>query len=176
MTTPFLGEIQVFGFQFAPIQWAFCNGATLNIRQYTALFSLLGTYYGGDGVNTFQIPNLAARAACNQGQGPGLTQRDIGEPFGTQSVTLTTQTMPGHNHSFAVYNQPDSTKRANTAKAGNTLIVPGQADPFLVGNGNTAFAPNMLGVTGGSQPHENQQPFLALNYSIALSGAFPSFG
>jgi microcystin-dependent protein len=175
MTTPFVGEIQLFGFNFAPYQWASCNGQSLAIQQNTALFSLLGTTYGGDGVRTFQLPNLATRGACNQGGGPGLSQRVIGETFGTPGVSLSLQQIPNHNHGFNVYNQPDTTKRVNKASPGNTMIVPGQADPFLATAVNAVFAPNILGQTGGNQPHENCQPYLAINYSIALYGAFPPF-
>ncbi|OOG50916.1 tail fiber protein [Rhodanobacter sp. C01] len=176
MTTPFVGEIQVFGFNFAPYQWTQCNGATLPISQNTALYSLIGVNYGGNGTTTFQVPNLAARGACNQGNGPGLTPRVIGETFGNAMVALTSQQMPLHNHGFNIYNQPDSAKRSNKPSPGNSLVVPTQATPFLQAAPNTTFAANMLASNGGNQPHENEQPYLALNFCMALSGAFPSFG
>ncbi|GLQ45166.1 microcystin dependent protein [Dyella lipolytica] len=175
---PFVGEIQLFGFNFAPYQWALCNGATFSIQQNTALFSLLGTTYGGNGTSTFQIPNLVSRAACNQGAGIGLTQRDIGEPFGDPSVTLTGNEMPRHNHGFLLYNQADATKRSNKPSPGNALLIPLQASPFPAAgtNPNTTFSPNMSTATGQNQPHENRQPALAITYGIALYGVYPSFG
>ncbi len=177
MTTPYLGEIQLFGFNFAPYQWTQCNGATLPISQYTALFSLLGTFYGGNGQTNFQIPNFVDRAGCNQGTGPGLSQRTIGETFGEEMVTLTTPQLPMHNHGFSVYGQRDQTKRASSPSPGNGLLVPGQVAPFLQNaTSNTNLASAMLAPSGGSQPHENRQPYLAVNYCIALYGAFPSFG
>lgn len=177
MTTPFLGEIQVFGFNFAPYGWALCNGATLNIQQYTALFSLIGTTYGGDGVRTFQLPNFSARAACNQGTGPGLTPRPIGEDFGDNGVALNTGSMPSHTHGLVVFSQPDQTKRSATPAANAGITSPENVGPFI-GNvaPSTSFAPNIIGPTGGGTPHENRQPYLALNFCIALQGAFPSFG
>ncbi|RDS81681.1 microcystin-dependent protein [Dyella monticola] len=177
MTQPFIGEIQVFGFNFAPYQWAQCNGATLAIQQNTALFSLIGTLYGGNGTSTFQLPNLAAQAACSQGQGPGLSQRDVGEAFGVDSLTLLTTEMPVHTHGFTEYNQPDTSKRTNKPSSGNALIIPFSTSPFpAVGTKpNTTFSPQMLNPNGQNQPHENRQPALALNYCIALYGVFPSF-
>ncbi|MDT0977977.1 tail fiber protein, partial [Staphylococcus pseudintermedius] len=104
MTEPFVGQIQIFGFNFAPRDWAVCNGVTMPIQQNTALFSLLGTQYGGNGQTTFQLPNFINRAATQQGQGPGLTPHSIGEPYGVNAVTLTTLQMPAHSHALNVYN------------------------------------------------------------------------
>lgn len=177
MTEPYLGEIQLFAFNFAPVGWALCNGATLRIQQFAALFSLIGTYYGGDGKTTFNLPNLMARTSCSQGTGPGLSQRTIGETIGENGVALTQTTISSHIHSLNVFNQPDTTKRSSSPAANYALIPPGNADPFIGGlSPNTSFAPITIGVTGGGQPHENRQPYLALNYCIALQGAFPSFG
>ncbi|QND50996.1 phage tail protein [Phyllobacterium sp. 628] len=177
MTEPFIGEIQLFGFNFAPQGWGSCNGATLPIRQNTALFSLLGTQYGGNGTTTFQLPNFANRAGCNQGQGAGLTRRNIGETFGNESITLTQGEMPAHAHSLTLYNQSESSKRAASPGTGNSLSVPNSSSPFLPNvQPNTQFAQNVIGVAGGSQPHENRQPYLAINFSIALAGVFPAFG
>ncbi|AWH21562.1 tail fiber protein [Stenotrophomonas sp. ZAC14D2_NAIMI4_6] len=176
MTEPFFGEIQLFGFNFAPRNWATCNGTTLPIRQNTALFSLLGTRYGGDGVNTFKLPNFVNRAATSQGQGPGLTQHSIGEAFGTNAVALTQQTVPAHSHSLTLYNQRDSSKRNATPEAGNYLGVPATGMPFVTNaTANAQFSPRMIGASGGGQPHENRQPYLATNFCIALQGVFPSF-
>lgn len=178
MTTPFVGEIQIFGFNFAPIGWAQCNGALLPITQNTALFSLLGTYYGGNGQNNFQLPNFAGRAACSQGQGPALTPRDIGEPFGTDQYTLITQEMPAHNHAENVYHQPTANLQSNIPATGYALNGPASASVYVPGNpvpGTTLAGPT-IGVAGGNLPHENRQPLLPLNFCIALQGAFPAFG
>ncbi|HJR75226.1 MAG TPA: tail fiber protein [Luteimonas sp.] len=177
MTEPFIGQIQMYGFNFAPRGWAFCNGVTMAIQQNTALFSLLGTQYGGDGRTTFQLPNFVNRAACNQGQGPGLTPRTVGETFGDASVTLTLQEMPAHNHSLNLYAQNDTAKRTGTPANGVALGVPNLSSPFAANAQPTAkFAPMACGPAGSSQPHENRQPYLAVNFCIALSGVFPSFG
>lgn len=177
MTQPFLGEIQLFGFNFPPYRWAFCNGATLPVQQNTALFSLLGVQYGGNGTTTFQLPNFTNRAGCNQGRGAGLTPRTEGETFGSNGVTLTQAEMPAHTHSLTIYSQGDSSKRAAAPSSGNALSLPNSSGPFLPNaQPNTQFAPNVIGIAGGNQPHENRQPYLAVNFSIALSGVFPSFG
>ncbi|WP_368518659.1 phage tail protein [Rhizobium sp.] len=177
MTQPFLGEIQLFGFNFPPYQWAFCNGATLPIQQNTPLFALLGTQYGGNGTTTFQLPNFSNRAGCNQGQGVGLTERSVGEAFGDNSITLTPAEMPAHTHSLTIYSQSDSSKRSASPSEGNALSVPGLSSPFLpAAQPNAQFASNIIGIGGGNQPHENRQPYLAVNFSISLAGAFPSFG
>ncbi|MBA8903843.1 MULTISPECIES: tail fiber protein [unclassified Phyllobacterium] len=176
MTEPFIGEIQLFGFNFPPRGWASCNGATLAIQQNTALFSLLGIQYGGNGTTTFQLPNFTNRAGCNQGQGAGLTPRTIGQTFGSNNITLTQAEMPAHAHSLTIYNQSEPSKRAPSPSSGNGLSVPNSSSPFLPNvQPNTQFAQNVIGVAGSSQPHENRQPYLAINFSIALAGIFPSF-
>lgn len=179
MTEPFIGEIQIYGFNFPPRGWAYCNGATLAISQNTALFSLLGLNYGGNGQTTFQLPNLASRAANQQGQGPGLTPRSLGETFGATNVTLLSTQMPAHSHGTVLYSQGDNNKRANTPAAGSALSVTSNAAarPFLPnGSPDTTFAPNMIQPsTGGGQPHANEQPYLGINFCIALQGIFPSF-
>jgi microcystin-dependent protein len=180
MSNYFTGEIQLFGFNFAPYQWSQCNGALLPIQQNTALFSLLGTYYGGDGRSSFGLPNLFDSAACNQGQGTGLSQRTIGETFGEPSVTLLSPQLPMHTHTFNLWNQSDTTKRSAKPTTNSALLVPLQTDPYPAAgtSSNTTFSPNMAAVAGppgGAQPHENRQPALAINYCIALYGIFPSF-
>ncbi|GEC14406.1 phage tail protein [Nitrobacter winogradskyi] len=174
---PFIGQIQIFGFNYAPRDWALCNGATLAIRQNTALFSLLGTMYGGDGKTTFMLPNFAGRTGCNQGQAAGLTPRNIGDTFGENSVMLTADQMPAHSHPFTIYDQSDAAKRTGVPANGSSLVVPQNSTPFsTIGTANTQFSSRMGGVAGGSQPHENRQPYLAMNFCIALSGVFPAFG
>ena len=123
MTEPFIGEIQIFGFDFPPRTWAYCNGAVLSIAQNTALFSLLGTTYGGNGSTTFALPNFSSRAVAGQGQGAGLSPRVLGEAFGAPSVTLTANQIPAHQHALVAYAQNDPTKRAGTPSSGNALSV-----------------------------------------------------
>lgn len=179
MTQPFIGEIQLFGFNFKPRGWAFANGAIIPISQSTALFSLLGTNYGGNGQTTFQLPNFAARAGCEQGNGPGLSERTLGESFGVNTVTLTSLQIPQHNHGFVLYAQNTAAKRAGSPSPDSALSVSsdGAATSFLpAGAPDTTFSPNMIQPSqGGGQPHQNQQPYLAVNFCIALQGIYPSF-
>ena len=174
MTEPFIGQIQIFGFNFNPRGWAFCNGTTMPIQQNTALFSLLGTQYGGNGQTTFQLPNFAGRAGCEQGQGPGLTPRTIGETFGVNTVTLTTQQIPQHNHGINAFVPSNSGSPATNGGLSQPGIAANR--PFSSSAPNTTFAPNMISPSqGGGQPHQNQQPYLGVNFCIALQGVFPSF-
>ena len=178
MSEPYIGQIQLFGFNFNARGWAFANGATLPIAQNTALFSLLGTTYGGNGQTTFQLPNFAARAACQQGNGPGLSPRSLGETFGGNTVTLTSNQTPQHNHGINSFSQSDGSKKSGTPSANSalTLLSAGAPKPYIATPINTTFAPNMLAPNlGGGTPHENQQPYLGVNFCIALQGVFPSF-
>lgn len=174
MTQPFIGEIQLFGFNFNPRGWAFANGATLPISQNTALFSLIGTIFGGNGQTTFQLPNFAGRAGCQQGNGPGLSPRTLGETFGANTVTLTINQIPQHNHGINAYVPP----AASSPLANGGLSQPALSAnrPFSSAAPNTTFAPSMLSPSqGGGQPHQNQQPYLGVNFCIALQGIYPSF-
>ena len=174
MSDPFLGEIQIYGFNFAPAKWAMCQGQLMPIQQNTALFSLLGTTFGGNGTSNYQLPNFMSNVACGQGQGPGLSQRVMGETFGTPSVTLNSSEMPAHNHGARVYNQTTASLRTGTPSAGASLIITQTAGPYTNTSAvNTTFPPLTIGPTGNSQPHENQQPYLTLNFCICLSGVFP---
>lgn len=178
MTTPFLGEIQLFGFNFNPVGWALCNGATLPIAQNTALFALLGTTYGGNGQTTFQLPNFTGRAGCEAGQGPGLSPRQLGETFGNSQVTLSSTQCPIHNHVVNGFLPADVNKRSGTPVAGGGLSQPSSNanKPFSSGAPNTTLSPSMMSPSAGSGlPHENQQPYLGVNFCIALQGVFPSF-
>lgn len=173
MSSPFVAEIRVFGFNFAPVGWAMCNGQLLPISQNTALFSLLGTFYGGDGKSTFALPNLQGAAAMHQGQGPGLSQRFLGEQSGAEFVTLLQSEIPVHTHSVQTHAadpgdlQAPSTTRA-LARSGNGFLY----NPTT--NANTGIAaPQAIGVTGVSLPHNNMSPYLTLNFCIALQGVFP---
>jgi microcystin-dependent protein len=169
MADPFVAEIRIFGFNFAPKGWAFCNGQLLPISQNTALFSLLGTTYGGDGKSTFALPNLQGNAPMHPGQGPGLSQHDLGEMGGSNSVTLLDSEMPSHTHTMrgslddADVAIPQPTR--SLAKASANLYSP---------NGGTSpLAGQALAFAGGSLPHNNMQPYLTLNFCIALQGVFP---
>jgi microcystin-dependent protein len=168
---PFVAEIRIFPFDFAPKGWAFCDGQLMPISQNTALFSLLGTFYGGDGKTTFALPDLRGGVAMGQGDGNGLTSRTIGETGGTETVSLLTSEMPSHQHAL----------RADTADAGDTND-PGTSSAFAQsqngtlyqGNSNASLAQQAIAPAGGDQPHNNMQPYLTCNYTIALQGVFPS--
>ncbi len=178
MTTPFVGEIQIFGFNYAPRDWALCNGATMPISQYTALYSLIGTKYGDNGSTSFQLPNLAARTVCSQGAGQNLTPRELGETFGENQVALTINEIPVHNHGgINIYRQADPTFQKNAPANNYGLMGPVRTLPFVPNSPtpNTYLAPTTIGISGSGQGHENRQPFLALNFCIALEGEYPSF-
>lgn len=173
MSDPFVAEIRIFGFNYAPRGWAQCNGQMLSIAQNTALFSLLGTTYGGNGQSTFGLPNLQGQAACASGQGTGLTNRPLGAAFGTTTVTLITTQLPAHNHTF-VPRAPTSGQLVNTPTAGCHLArTYNQRDYTTTGRTDTTFAGQMIGATGSGQAHANQQPYLVMNICICLQGIFP---
>jgi microcystin-dependent protein len=179
MSEPFLGQISIFGFNFAPYQWAFCAGQILPISQYTGLFSLLGTKYGGNGTSNFQLPNLAGTVAVGQGQLLGGQQYTIGEVGGEAAVALTAAETPMHAHSMMA-NVVEAT--ANVAK-GNVLAVPQGPGTPRPPKGNIYNPKNLdttltsvVGPAGNSTPHPNIQPVLALNYCISLGGIFPQRG
>jgi microcystin-dependent protein len=165
---PFIGQIQLFGFNFAPKGWASCDGGLLPIGSYSALFSLLGTYYGGNGQTTFGLPDLRGRAPMHFGTGPGLTPRPIGERAGTEAVTLTTNQIPAHGHGI-------NGSAAATSKSPSALV-PGfnSAAPAYGPPDGTKMAADMVDLTGGMQAHDNMQPYLAVNYCIALEGIYPT--
>jgi len=178
MSNPYLGEIRLFAGNFAPRNNALCNGQLLSIQQNTALFSLLGTFYGGNGTTNFQLPDMRGRVPINQGQGPGLSLYDIGQSGGTESETITQTTMPTHNHvmnaTTDVGNLPAPSDKAIPAEPtdGTTpgtlyVVPPGTITP-------SALAPQAMTFTGGSQPHQNMMPTLCLTFIIALQGIFPS--
>jgi microcystin-dependent protein len=171
MSEPFLGQINIFPYNFAPRGWAFCNGQLLSIAQNTALFSLLGTNFGGNGQTTFALPDLRGRVAISSGQGPGLSNYVLGEASGTESVTMTIETMPPHLHPYqpgANEGDPGTKEPAGgfLAKAANNLYA-ATTDGTLMGLQTT-------GPTGGGQPFSILQPYLTLNFCIALEGIFPS--
>ncbi len=164
---PFLGEIRAFGFNFNPRGWAKCDGQLLPIAQNQALYSLLGTTYGGDGRTTFGLPDLRGRASLHQGQGTGLGNRPIGSRAGQQAVALTSSQIPSHTHTLnALADNPSSGMPAAGILSADTLYTAGPSD--------TALAAQSIGNTGGNVGHENMQPWLVINWCIALQGTFPS--
>jgi microcystin-dependent protein len=168
MAQPFIGEIILFGGNFAPSGYALCNGQLMPVSQNTALFSLLGTTYGGDGVMTFGLPDLRGRIPMHQGQGAGLSNRAMGEIAGVETVTLTTAQMPPHNHGLnAQSGNGDQASPQGNYWAASTLRQ--YAAPS-----NSAMNPACIGNAGGSQPHSNIMPFLAVNFAIAVAGIYPS--
>ena len=174
MSDPFIGEIQIYGFNFAPYNWAMCQGQLMPIQQNTALFSLLGTQFGGNGTTNYQLPNYTGNAACGQGQGLGLTARTVGETFGSDTVTLLPGEMPTHTHGARIYNQPTTTNRSGIPVSGDAIITPESVTILATTTTtNTTFPPQTIGSAGNSQPHANQQPYLTLNFCISLVGVFP---
>jgi microcystin-dependent protein len=170
MADQFVGEVRVFGFNFAPSGWAFCDGQLLPISQNTALFSLLGTQYGGNGTSNFALPNLQGNVARGQGQGPGLSLVDIGETSGTETVTVLTSEMPQHNHLAAANNSAAD----SSSPAGEVWAPEAAGTNAYASSGSATMSPLVLGVTGGNQPHNNLQPYLVMNFCIALQGIYPA--
>ncbi len=172
MSEPFLGEIRVFGFSFAPTGWAVCAGQLLSISQHTALFSILGTQYGGDGRTNFALPDLRGSVPLHVGQGPGLSPRSIGETGGAETVTLSAPQLPTHAHASACN---DGTGTSYVPTGGVWAMDAGGANEYSP-SGAAALAAGALSPAGGNATHDNLQPFLAVNYCIALNGVFPPRG
>lgn len=170
MASPFVAEIRMFGFNFAPTGWAQCNGQILPISQNTALFSLLGTFYGGNGQSTFALPNLQGMSAMNQGQGAGLSNRFLGETSGSEFVTLLISEMPAHAHGNP---KCDGGGGGKVTPANNAWGEAGERVYAAVSNPPVQMNPLALGLAGGSLPHNNMQPYLVVNFCIALQGVFP---
>jgi microcystin-dependent protein len=174
MADPFVAEIRIFPFTFAPRGWAWCNGQLMPISQNTALFSLLGTTYGGDGKSTFALPNLQGSAPMHPGQGQGLSLHDLGEQSGTETVTLLESEIPGHSHGLMCNAAPGN----RTTPVGGAIARTPTSDPP-----KTPYAPaappsaqlngQALAPAGGDQPHNNMQPYLTFNFNIAVQGVFP---
>lgn len=172
MASPFVAEIRIFPFNFAPRGWAFCNGQLMSISQNTALFSLVGTTYGGDGRTTFGLPNLQGSAPMHPGQGPGLSLHDLGEQSGSPTVALLQTEMPNHGHTVTAHGTPPpanaGTPNASVVLARSSGATAYTAAANLVGMNQSATA-----VAGSSSPHNNLMPYLTLNFCIALQGIFP---
>jgi microcystin-dependent protein len=171
MSSPFLGQIQIFPYNFAPRGWAFCSGQILPIAQNTALFSLLGTTYGGNGQTTFALPDLRGRVPNSSGQGPGLSNYTLGQVSGTESTTLTVNQMPAHAHPYVpTANEADGT----TKEPLNAFLAKAGTNVYGASTDGTPMGAQTTKATGGSQPFSILQPYLTLNYCIALEGIFPS--
>ena len=177
MSDQFVAEIRIFPFNFAPKGWAFCNGQLLPLSQNTALFSLLGTTYGGNGKSNFALPDLQGFAAMQPGQGQGLSLRDLGEMSGVESVTLLSSEMPLHTHSMMARGAPGTTTDPQDSVPGNMSRVAWSSFGAVRGYSDQVPANSQmsatLSLTGGDLPHNNMQPYLALNFCIALQGIFP---
>lgn len=171
MSEPFIAEIRIFAGNFAPRGWAFCDGQLLPISQNTALFSLLGTTYGGDGKSTFALPDLQGRAPMHPGRGPGLTDRRLGERSGAETVTITEAQMPNHMHGVNVNSGPAASNNAADLFFSRTTSNNVYTN---VATSNAPMSGNMLASAGGSQAHNNMQPYLAINFILALVGLYPS--
>jgi microcystin-dependent protein len=170
MADPFVAEIRIFPFNFAPKGWAWCDGQLLPLSQNTALFSLLGTTYGGDGKSTFALPDLQGAAPMHPGQGPGLSLHDLGESGGSETVTLLESEIPAHAHSVNASNGPANLQ----APAADRVLGRANNNVYLDNPGNlVALAPEALAPAGGDQPHNNLQPYLTFYFNIALQGVFP---
>jgi microcystin-dependent protein len=173
MSDQYVAEIRIFAGNFAPIGWAFCNGQLMSISQNTALFSLLGVTYGGDGRTTFGLPNLQGLSPLQPGQGGGLSNYSLGETGGVPNVTLLTTELPSHQNPVQGSNTPGD----NSDPTGRVWGIPAVArgtNLYAPGPVNTQMSPQAFSLTGGGQPHNNMPPYLALNFIIALQGIFPS--
>ncbi len=172
VSEPFIGQIMMFAGNFAPRGWAFCEGQLLSVAQNTALYSILGTTYGGNGQTTFALPDLRGRLPMQPGQGPGLSPRSLGEQGGSESVTLNSSQMPAHNHSLNVSSQQGDTETpvGTVLAADNTASITNYRAAPIDGT----MSPSAIGAAGGTQPHNNMSPFLCINFIIALEGIYPS--
>lgn len=169
MGTPYVGEIRMFGGNFAPVGWAFCDGSSVPISENETLFNLIGTTYGGDGQQNFNLPDLRGRVPIHAGTSAGVTYQ-IGELAGVETVTLTTNQIPNHTHTLMASNDPGNA----TGPGGNVLANPVNTFPYFPGSGALQLNAQTLAAVGGSQPHDNMAPYLCVNFIISLFGIYPS--
>jgi microcystin-dependent protein len=171
MSQPYVGEIRMFGGSFAPAGWAFCNGALISISENETLFNLIGTTYGGDGQETFALPDLQGRVPIHAGQGPGISQNyQLGQKAGAESVLLTTQQIPSHSHAWLASNDPSN----SLIPTNNVVSTPLNITPYFAGNASVPLNASSLQPAGGSQPHDNMIPYLVVSFIISLFGIYPS--
>jgi microcystin-dependent protein len=169
MSSPYVGEIRMFGGNFAPVGWAFCDGSTMSISQNETLFNLVGTTYGGDGQQTFNLPDLRSRVPVHMGQGPGLSNYVIGQSGGSETVTLTVSQMPAHSHPAGAQSASGSqSSPANGVWAASTL------NQYSSNNASDVMSAQSIQPAGGSQPHDNMLPFLCISFIISLFGIYPT--
>jgi microcystin-dependent protein len=177
MSEAYIGEIRIFGFNFAPANWAFCDGQLLSISQYSALFSIIGTFYGGNGTTNFALPNFQGCTGINQGTGTNLSTYDVGEISGQTSVTLTVGQLPLHNHAINTM-APASGPQEVKVPTGQSFLGTSKPDDLYYKQtplpATTTFWPSAISFSGGSLPHDNMQPYLVLNFCICLNGYFPT--
>lgn len=173
MADPFVAEIRVFPFNFAPKGWAWCDGQLLPLSQNTALFSLLGTTYGGNGKSNFALPDLQGRAPMHPGQGPGLSLHDLGETGGSETVTLLESEIPAHSHQMSVSSQLGLENQVSVGGTGQRFAQGDGINLYGTASSLVAMSPNALVPAGGDQPHNNLQPYLTFYFNIALQGVFP---
>ena len=171
MSQPYVGALALVGFNFAPVGWQICDGSLLSIAENLTLYQLIGTTYGGDGQNTFAVPDLRGRVPIHQGQLPGGGNYGIGQLAGVEQVTLTQQQMPGHTHTLLCSANPQ-----NSSAPGGAYLAATAGNKYSSGTPAAAMASTMVGNDGGGQPHDNRQPYLTLNWIISLYGIFPSQG
>lgn len=172
MSDQFVAEIRIVPYTFAPSGWAFCSGQILPLSQNTALFSLLGTNYGGDGQSNFALPNLNGNVPIGAGQGQGLSERDLGETGGVESVTLLASEIPVHSHSLQAHAEPGDLR----APMGSALAISTDANVYGAAGNNVLMSASAVGVAGQGLPHSNLQPYLTVSFCIALQGIFPPRG
>jgi microcystin-dependent protein len=172
MSAPYIGEIRMFAGNFAPAGWMFCEGQLLPISNYETLFNLIGTTYGGDGQNTFGLPDLRGRVPIHQGTGPGLPPVNLAQTGGSPTVTITVSTMASHSHPYVA--STTLSAQGGASPQGNVVAQSSTAKMYIAANPTADLAANAIGNTGGSQPHENMQPYLCVDFIIALFGVFPS--
>jgi microcystin-dependent protein len=169
---PFVAEIRIFPFNFAPKGWAFCDGQILPLSQNTALFSLLGTTYGGDGKSNFALPNMQGNAPMHPGQGPGLSLHDLGETGGSDTVSLLESEIPSHSHTMRAHNLDQADHQVPSPQTSIAQSANGSAFQTTT-SGLVTLSDSVLAPAGGDQPHNNMQPYLTLNFCIALQGVYP---
>ncbi len=169
MALPFIGEIKMFGGNFAPLGWMFCSGQTMPISGNDALFSLIGTTYGGDGQTTFRLPDLQSRFPIHQGQGPGLSNYFLGQASGVESVTVTSQQLGAHTHAVGA-----STAAGDAKSPANAVFATAPANIYGSTASPASMHPSTISVSGGNQPHENMPPYACVNFIIATEGIYPT--